>query len=142
MLFSPGAPDTPSGGSSCNRLKSRINLRRAVVDILIETESESWTSTTPDWIWLWFDEDLQWNYWDWYREMSTLCKRRSRNLRRWFLWYYCYCHCRIKCQVNLNIKPKIQSVLFRKKIFNKIMYFTKFFIKSSELIYNLQKVYQ
>ena len=38
MLFSPGTPDTPSGGSSCNRLKSLINRRRAVVAILIETE--------------------------------------------------------------------------------------------------------
>lgn len=65
MLFSPGAPDTPSGGSSCNRLKSLINRRRAVVAILIETE---------------LDQDRQWNYGDWYREMSTcLCKRRSRN---------------------------------------------------------------
>ena len=59
MLFSPGAPDTPSGGSSCNRLKSLINRRRAVVAILIETG---------------FDQDWQWNYGDWYREMSTCIK--------------------------------------------------------------------
>ena len=34
ILLSVGAPETPAGGSSCNRLKSRINLRRADVDIL------------------------------------------------------------------------------------------------------------
>ena len=35
MLFSPGAPLTPIGGSSWRRLKSLISRRRAAVDILI-----------------------------------------------------------------------------------------------------------
>ena len=33
ILFSPGAPLTPSGGSSCSLLKSRINRLLAAVDI-------------------------------------------------------------------------------------------------------------
>ena len=33
ILFSVGAPDTPAGGSSCSRLKSRISRRLAAVAI-------------------------------------------------------------------------------------------------------------
>ena len=35
ILFSPGAPLTPSGGSSCSLLKSRINRLLAAVDIFL-----------------------------------------------------------------------------------------------------------
>ena len=35
MLFSPGAPLTPIGGSSWSLRKSRINLRRAAVDMIV-----------------------------------------------------------------------------------------------------------
>jgi hypothetical protein len=37
MLFSPGAPLTPAGGSSWRRLKSRISRLLAAVDILKES---------------------------------------------------------------------------------------------------------
>jgi len=34
MLLSVGAPDTPTGGSSCSRLKSLMSLRLAGVDMM------------------------------------------------------------------------------------------------------------
>jgi hypothetical protein len=38
MLLSVGAPLTPVGGSSCNRLKSLMRRRRAGVDILLQNK--------------------------------------------------------------------------------------------------------
>jgi len=35
MLLSVGAPDTPTGGSSCSRLKSLMSLRLAGVDMSV-----------------------------------------------------------------------------------------------------------
>ena len=34
MLFSPGAPETPAGGSSCSLLKSLISRLLAAVDMM------------------------------------------------------------------------------------------------------------
>ncbi len=54
MLFSPGAPLTPSGGSSWSRLKSRISRRRAAVDIVtfVNQDQSLWRSvvkSAPSW---------------------------------------------------------------------------------------------
>ena len=93
ILFSPGAPDTPSGGSSCNLLKSRINRRRAVVDIFVELLRK-----------LGLNKKLVgWNV------KNCSVKRRSNffpffDLRRWFL-YYCW-QWRHESNVNLKLTPK------------------------------------
>lgn len=47
MLFSDGAPLTPTGGSSCNRLKSRMSLLRAGVDMLRSCPAVSLKEKSP-----------------------------------------------------------------------------------------------
>jgi hypothetical protein len=47
-LSGHGAPDTPSGGSVCSLLKSLINLRLAVVDILGNFEGLNLVDKLPN----------------------------------------------------------------------------------------------